>query len=54
MTVQASLLTRDYDAKRRHAIAAATIGNGLEWFDFTSTASSRRSSRACSFPRSMT
>lgn len=35
MTVQASLLTRDYDAKRRHAIAAATIGNGLEWFDFT-------------------
>lgn len=35
MTVQASLLTSDYDAKRRHAIAAATIGNGLEWFDFT-------------------
>ena len=33
--MQASLLTRDYDAKRRHAIAAATIGNGLEWFDFT-------------------
>ncbi|KGM33247.1 major facilitator transporter [Inquilinus limosus MP06] len=23
------------DAERRHAIAAATIGNGLEWFDFT-------------------
>ncbi|MGN8023369.1 MFS transporter [Phyllobacterium sp. 22229] len=35
MTVQASPLTSDYDAKRRHAIAAATIGNGLEWFDFT-------------------
>lgn len=35
MTAQASPLTSDYDAKRRHAIAAATIGNGLEWFDFT-------------------
>lgn len=23
------------DRERRHAIAAATIGNGLEWFDFT-------------------
>jgi MHS family proline/betaine transporter-like MFS transporter len=35
MTVQASVSTREFDAKRRHAIAAATVGNGLEWFDFT-------------------
>ncbi len=35
MTVQASVSTSDFEAKRRHAIAAATIGNGLEWFDFT-------------------
>ncbi|MBA8877356.1 MFS transporter [Phyllobacterium myrsinacearum] len=35
MTVQASVSAREFDAKRRHAIAAATVGNGLEWFDFT-------------------
>ncbi|QND51716.1 MFS transporter [Phyllobacterium sp. 628] len=36
MTAQASSISTDVNAgKRRHAIAAATIGNGLEWFDFT-------------------
>ncbi|OWJ65655.1 MFS transporter [Inquilinus limosus] len=35
MAVQASGPIGLRDAKRRHAIAAATIGNGLEWFDFT-------------------
>lgn len=35
MAVQASGPIGLHDAKRRHAIAAATIGNGLEWFDFT-------------------
>lgn len=35
MTVQASGPIGLRDAERRHAIAAATIGNGLEWFDFT-------------------
>jgi len=35
MTVQASGPIGVRDAERRHAIAAATIGNGLEWFDFT-------------------
>jgi len=35
MAVQASGPIGLRDAERRHAIAAATIGNGLEWFDFT-------------------
>ncbi|WP_225770053.1 MFS transporter [Inquilinus sp. Marseille-Q2685] len=35
MTVQASSPIGLREGERRHAIAAATIGNGLEWFDFT-------------------
>lgn len=35
MTVASSPGIAVSDAKRRHAIVAATIGNGLEWFDFT-------------------
>ncbi|WP_454813424.1 MFS transporter [Labrys neptuniae] len=35
MTVEASAGILVSDRKRRHAIVAATIGNGLEWFDFT-------------------
>jgi MHS family proline/betaine transporter-like MFS transporter len=35
MAVQVSDPIGLRDAERRHAIAAATIGNGLEWFDFT-------------------
>ncbi|MGK9235809.1 MFS transporter [Inquilinus limosus] len=35
MAVQASGPIGLQAAERRHAIAAATIGNGLEWFDFT-------------------
>ncbi|MDQ0395221.1 MFS transporter [Labrys monachus] len=35
MATQASALHIVGEGERRHAIVAATIGNGLEWFDFT-------------------
>ncbi|MET0314872.1 MAG: MFS transporter [Hansschlegelia sp.] len=35
MTASSPTAAAESPAARRHAIAAATVGNGLEWFDFT-------------------